>query len=304
MPTFRWAWLKQKMETLSSKLKRKGKESCDGESPAKRTKANATSLGSVEVSEKIYVADQLSLNGVDCLQVERRKRCSFDFYDCPCEELAKKLLGCLLVSSSPGGGGAKGGSGAKKDNESWKCWGRIVETEAYLGGEDKAAHSYGGRRTERNQAMYMFPGTSYVYSIYGMHCCFNISSRGPGAAVLIRALEPLEGLDHMRICRKVARKEQDLCNGPAKLCQALGIDKTCDQLDLTSSQRLWVELPVVGGAEAVSGSGGTGDSAAVGGASTSEVVESARVGVQYAGEEWAGKLLRFHVRGSKFVSKK
>ena len=167
--------------------------------------------------------------------------------------------------------------------DDWKCWGRIVETEAYLGGEDKASHSYGGKMTQRNRAMYMPPGTAYVYAIYGMYRCFNISSQGPGAAVLIRALEPLGGTDHMRKCRKVARKERDLCNGPAKLCQALFIDKSCDGLDLTSSKRLWVELPM--------------DDA------DGEITKSARVGVQYAGQEWAGKLLRFCRKGSQFVSK-
>lgn len=239
--------------------------------------------------------------------MEGRDRCDFDFYDCPCEELARKLLGCLLVTKISEVVGDRSGaekddellqngergkdkgeacSGQREGAESWKCWGRIVETEAYLGGEDKAAHSYGGKKTERNQAMYMPPGTAYVYSVYGTHHCFNISSRGPGAAVLIRALEPLGGLEQMRKYRKAARKERDLCNGPAKLCQALGIDKTCDRLDLTSSECLWVELPVVCGHEG----GG--------------VMERARVGVDYAGEEWAKKLLRFYVRGSQFVSKK
>lgn len=185
-----------------------------------------------------------------------------------------------------GGGERKLGGQGEEGTESWKCWGRIVETEAYLGGEDKAAHSYSGKMTKRNQAMFMPPGTAYVYSIYGMHHCFNISSRGPGAAVLVRALEPLGGIEHMRKCHKVARKERDLCNGPGKLCQALGIDKTCDRLDLTSSKYMWVELPVAGGCAG-------GDDR-----DRSEVVESARVGVAYAGEEWAGKLLRFYERVS------
>ena len=161
-----------------------------------------------------------------------------------------------------------------------------METEAYLGGEDRAAHSHGGKRTERNEAMYMPPGTAYVYSIYGMHSCFNISSRGAGAAVLIRALRPLGGLESMRERRKRVKKDRDLCNGPAKLCQAMTINKTCNKLDLCSSKSLWVEFP--GEVEDIEGS----------------VVASGRIGVDYAGEEWSSKLLRFYFRDCQFVSKK
>ena len=119
---------------------------------------------------------------------------------------------------------------------------KIVETEAYLGGEDKAAHSYNGKKTERNTSMYMESGTAYVYSIYGHVLLFsNISSLGEGAAVLVRALEPLEGIESMRTRRKAAKKDKDLCSGPAKLCQAMEINKTCDRLDIVSCDHLWVE---------------------------------------------------------------
>lgn len=195
------------------------------------------------------------------------ERCSSDFYDTPCEQLARSLLGCTLVRETEGG----------------VCWGRIVETEAYLGGEDKGAHSYNGRRTERNEAMYMPPGTAYVYSVYGMHCCFNVSSRGGGAAVLIRALEPLGGVASMRERRKGARKDRDLCNGPAKLCQAMAIDKKCNKLDLVGNRSLWVER--------------LGE-----GAELFDVVASSRVGIDYA-EEWAEKPLRFYIKDCSFVSK-
>lgn len=196
------------------------------------------------------------------------RRCGAAFFDCPCEELAKKLLGCALFRPVDG----------------TLCWGRVVETEAYLGGEDKAAHSYNGKRTPRNEAMYMTPGTAYVYSIYGVHHCFNISSQGEGAAVLIRALEPLGGVANMRARRKSVKKETDLCNGPAKLCRALGIGKECDRLDLATSQVLWVESEEEAGPW------------------TKEVVASGRVGVQYA-EEWADKPLRFYFKGCPCVSK-
>lgn len=198
------------------------------------------------------------------------RRCGREFFDTPCEQLARNLLGCALIREAAG----------------QRCWGRIVETEAYLGGPDKAAHSYNGKRTERNEAMYMPPGTAYVYSIYGMHCCFNISSRGGGAAVLIRALEPLGGVAGMTERRKGVKKERDLCNGPAKLCKAMGIDKKSNKIDLLTSDVLWVELPEEGACS-------DGDL---------DVVESGRIGVDYA-EEWADKPLRFHVKDCPFVSK-
>lgn len=108
-----------------------------------------------------------------------------EFYNIPCYELANTLLGKVLVRKFEGN----------------IVKGRIVETECYLGGEDKASHSYNGRQTPRNEPMFMPPGTSYVYMTYGMYHCFNISAAEPGAAVLIRALEPLEGLDFMRQLR-------------------------------------------------------------------------------------------------------
>ena len=100
------------------------------------------------------------------------------FYIRPCEELAQKLLGKLLYRIL--------------DNGEVLC-GRIVETEAYLGVVDKACHAYGGKKTERCEPLYMAPGTAYVYFIYGIYHCLNISSQEPGACVLIRALEPLQG---------------------------------------------------------------------------------------------------------------
>lgn len=193
-------------------------------------------------------------------------RCDKDFYTRPCIDLARALLGCVLV----------------KRSEGKVCRGVIVETEAYLGGEDKAAHSYAGKRTERNAAMYMAPGTAYVYSVYGMHHCFNISSDGDGAAVLVRALEPSEGMEEMATRRKGGKKKaRELCNGPAKLCEAFGINKSCDKLDLVTSQSMWVEK----------------------GGETMEVTVAKRVGVDYA-EEWADKLLRFYISGNACVSKK
>ena len=196
-------------------------------------------------------------------------KCELAFYDRPCEQLARDLLGCTLLRAC---------------SSSDLCCGRIVETEAYLGGADRAAHSYDGKRTDRNEAMYMPPGTAYVYSIYGIHHCFNISSRGEGAAVLIRAIEPLGDATSMMERRGNAKRVRDLCNGPAKLCQALDVDKKCNKVNMVSSEALWVESPAQ--------------------REEFEIVASGRIGVQYAGEEWGNKKLRFYIKGSPFISKK
>lgn len=158
--------------------------------------------------------------------------------------------------------------------------GIIVEVEAYLGVKDRASHAFGGRRTARNESMYAAPGTAYVYFTYGMHWCFNVvcAVEGVPEAVLIRAIEPIEGIEAMRAAR-VGARDLDLCRGPARLCKALAIDRSLDREDLTSSPRLWIE-----------------DAAAA-----PRVMRTARIGVGYSGA-WAKRRLRFLVRGSAFVS--
>ena len=197
------------------------------------------------------------------------QRCSLRFFDVPCQQLACDLLGTVLCHETPEG----------------VCKGRIVETEAYLGAEDKAAHSYQGRRTERNEAMYMPPGTFYVYLVYGIHCCANVSSQGDGAAVLLRALEPVEGLEVMRDRRKRVKKAKDLCSGPAKLCQAMGISLAENKINLCSSRKLWLEKDDYS-------------------ETSHQILTGPRVGVAYAGEKWANAPLRFCMSDNQYVSKK
>lgn len=138
------------------------------------------------------------------------------FYDRPTAEVARDLLGTILECRAAG----------------VVARGRIVEVEAYLGPHDAACHAAVGL-TRRNRNLHGPPGTAYVYRIYGMHWCVNAVTReaGHGSAVLVRALEPLDGIEVMR-ARRAGVTDRELANGPGKLCQALGITGEHDGLRL------------------------------------------------------------------------
>lgn len=192
------------------------------------------------------------------------------------EQLAKGLIGRLLIRHVGG----------------HLLAGRIVETEAYAGMKDRASHAFGGRRTARNEAMYAREGTAYVYFTYGMHHCMNVvcGEEGVPLAVLIRALEPMEGLETMRELRRAKRRtseieDRHLCSGPARLCQAMGIDRRQNGLDLVSSEEIWIAEP---GPQLER-------------IPTRAIVRTPRIGIAYAGD-WVHKPLRFVVANSPYVS--
>ncbi|HCA89004.1 MAG: 3-methyladenine DNA glycosylase [Legionellaceae bacterium] len=176
------------------------------------------------------------------------------FYEQHTIEVARRLLGCYLIHQTG----------------EQQLIGKIVETEAYLGGPDLAAHSSKGM-TKRTQIMFGPAGFAYVYLIYGIHHCLNVVTESPdiGSAVLIRALEPYTALD-------VSTK------GPGLLCRAFGITRALNGHDLLSSNFYIAQ---------------TNDNDCV------NILSRPRIGIDYAGE-WTPKLLRFYIKDNPFISKK
>lgn len=205
---------------------------------------------------------------------------------CSATTLAPRLLGCRLVRLS---------------DEGERLTGVIVETEAYMGPDDQAAHTRNGHRSARNEVMWGAAGLCYVYFTYGMHHCMNVvcgeANEGVGVpqAVLVRALEPVEGVETMRTNRsptatnskprKHPLRDRDLCSGPARLCQALGLTLEQNGTDMSRSDRIWIEPA----AEPTP---------------PDRIVNTTRIGIDSAGPEWAGKPWRWHDSGSAHISRR
>lgn len=188
-----------------------------------------------------------------------------DFYLQDTVTVARELLGCVL----------------------WRKRGRqllgarLVETEAYLGANDMASHARKGLRSARNQSMYLDGGHAYVYFTYGMHWCMNVVTQDSdiAEAVLLRAAEPVKGIEVMRERRPKAKRDVDLMNGPGKLCAALEIDKALDGEPLDGSRLYLTSRDIEIG----------------------EIGVSPRIGVEGAvgAAHWP---LRFFLRGNRYVS--
>ncbi len=191
------------------------------------------------------------------------KRIGRRFFERDTIEVAYDILGKYIVR--------------KTGNE--KLVGKIIEVEAYIGPDDKAAHSYGGKITERNRVEYEKGGLIYIYLVYGMYWQLNFvtSLKGKPECLLVRALEPVEP-------KKVTGKV-NLANGPGKLCGWLKLDKNFYGEDLIKSKRIWLE--------------DRGERL-----KKSDIVADKRVGIDYAGEKWANKKWRFYIKNNKFVSKR
>lgn len=189
-----------------------------------------------------------------------------DFYNRDALTVSEELLGKTLVHITE--------EGITK--------GKIVEVEAYMGAQDKAAHSYGNLRSERTKIQYGEGGYAYVYLIYGMHICMNIVANREAIpeAILIRALEPLEGIELMKKRRKTDNIKL-LCNGPGKLSQAMGITKENYGDDLCG-ETLYLEDGIV--------------------IPKSKILKSKRINIDYA-EEAKDYLWRFTIKDNPYVSK-
>jgi DNA-3-methyladenine glycosylase len=196
------------------------------------------------------------------------------FFARPAVEVAPELLGMLVV---------------RRLDDNVRA-GIIVEVEAYGGPDDRASHARAGR-TRRTAPMFGPPGHAYVYQVYGLHFCLNVVTETDGAAgaILVRALEPVAGIERMRVRRgRTAGPDVRLAAGPARLCEALEIDRSLDAIDLTEEGPLYVAHP---GDEGLARAHARG------------VVTGTRVGVAYAGPDWAARPWRFGLRGHPALSR-
>lgn len=174
------------------------------------------------------------------------KKLKREFYTRPAEVVAKELLGKYIVANG--------------------MMGKIIETEAYIGHQDRASHAFGGKITERNKIEYLIGGHIYIYLVYGMYWQLNITTDGAGhpGCVLIRAID-------------CDREDIKKSNGPGKLCKYLNLDKSFYGEDLTTSKKIWLETNKTSPGLA-------------------QIVSTARIGIDYAGPYWAKRKLRFYIR--------
>jgi len=189
------------------------------------------------------------------------KRLGKKFYNRDTKKVAKDILGKYLVR--------------KWKNKIFK--GKIVETEAYIGLEDKASHVYGGKKTKRSKVVYLDGGHVYIYLCYGIHWQLNITTNSENPeCILIRALEPTTS--------EQLKSNKKLTDGPGKLTKWMKLNKSFNREDLTKSKKIWVER-------------GRKKS------KKSQIISTKRIGIDYA-EEWAEKRLRFYIKNNPFVSNK
>jgi len=206
-----------------------------------------------------------------------KKRLFRNFYTRPTLEVAKDLLGKYIIR--------------KVGNR--KLVGKIIETEAYIGPKDKASHAFGGKITPRNKAEYLKGGHIYIYLVYGMYWQMNISTykSGKPECVLIRAIEPV--LNDYKIKNQISKMNKflaseskntnqklKLTNGPGKLCRWLKLNKSFYGEDLTKSKRIWLE--------------DRGEKI-----SPSQILATARIGIDYAGPYWSKRKWRFLIKDFK-----
>jgi len=189
-----------------------------------------------------------------------------NFYLKDGHSVAKKLLGKLLVHNTSKG----------------RISGMIVEVEMYDGRSDRASHAYKNKNTPRSLTQHKIGGIAYVYMIYGMYYCFNIVTNKVNIpeVVLVRALEPVEGIDLMAQ-KRATDKIKNLCSGPGKLCRALGIDKTFNEVDLCSGSLFLEDYKII---------------------NKKDILTSPRINIDYSGEA-KDYLWRYYIKDNVYVSK-